>query len=70
MINMAKYDTKIDATGSNGNIFAILGTARQLLKELGEQPYVISKLMEDVFNAHSYDEACSHIEKYFRLIKE
>ena len=66
---MAIFDTKIDTRGPNGNIFAILGTAKQLMKELGQSPDKIDQLVEDVTTSSSYEEACKHIEKYFRLIK-
>lgn len=64
---MSKYKTVIDGHGPNGNIFAILGNARHLMKQLGESKEEISKLTERVTECNSYEEALSVIREYFTV---
>ena len=57
----------IDAHGRNGNIFAILDTARRLLRELDVPTDRIDVLTDNVKNAVSYDQAVAFIEAWFRV---
>ena len=59
------FSTSIPATGSNANIFAIVGTASRMLREIGVPPDRIEKLQGDVSSAVSYDQAISFVERWF-----
>lgn len=64
---MPKFTTVIPCNGPNGNIFTILGTARNLLKQLGHSKTEIEELSNKVMDAGSYTEALEHIQEYFPL---
>lgn len=67
---MPKFTTVINATGPNGNIFAVLGNATVLMKELRISPFEIQSLREKVFGSKSYEEALDHIREYFPVKTE
>lgn len=59
------FKTEIDATGSGGNIYAILGAATRLLRQIEVPADRIEKLQEDVRSAVSYDQAVAFVEYWF-----
>ena len=59
-----RYDLRIDATGPNGNIFAVLGNARTLLRAMNETED-LERLTVDVLTAKSYADAIAAIREYF-----
>lgn len=64
---MSRYETKIPATGSDGNIFAILGTAVRWMRQLGVSEEEVKALQTRVHRANNYDAACAAIEEWFPL---
>lgn len=67
---MSRFNTPIDATGCNGNIFAILGRATYALKILRVSKAERDRLAENVMSSHSYEQAIKYIEEYFPVIRE
>lgn len=59
------FTTVIRATGSDGNIFAILGAATGMLRQLAVPRDRIERLRADVTKAASYDEAVALVEAWF-----
>ena len=49
--------------GTDGNIFALLGRAREALRR-GGRPDLIEPLTKEVFASKSYEEALAHICEY------
>ena len=49
--------------GTDGNIFALVGRARQALKTGGRED-LIEPMTEEVFASKSYEEAIGHICEY------
>lgn len=62
---MAKFKTTIDATGSNGNIFAVLGAARIMMRQLDVPKEDLTALGAKVMAASSYKEAIDAIREWF-----
>lgn len=58
-----KMQPKIDLAGTDGNIFAILGKAAQLLRENGH-PDQAAEMTHRVFQSHSYESALGIISEY------
>lgn len=67
---MSKWETAISATGSDGNVFTVIGTARRLMKELGAPPAEIKSLSDRAMKAASYDEAISIVREWFPVITD
>lgn len=61
------FSTVIPATGPDTNVFAILGTASRLLRELDVPTDRIAKLREDVMSTASYGQAVAFVEYWFRV---
>ncbi len=64
---MPKFETVIPARGPSGNIFAILGCAKRMMRKLCVSPEDIEELSRRVMSSGSYEEACSHIREWFPL---
>ena len=62
---MSKYFTPIRAYGPEDNIFAVLGKARQLLRELSAPPEEITELTDRVLAAGCYTAAIGVIREWF-----
>lgn len=62
---MPKFTTVIPASGPDGNIFAVLGNACRLLRQLNIANAEITALTERVTSSSSYAEALAHIRVYF-----
>ena len=54
---------KINLAGTDGNIFAILGKAAQLLRENG-QPEQAAEMARRVFQSRSYEKALAIVSEY------
>jgi hypothetical protein len=54
---------KVKLTGQDGNIFNLVGVASKALKKAGMQDDA-KHMSDEVFKAHSYDEALAIICKY------
>lgn len=54
---------KVKLTGTDGNIFALMGLASRALKRAGQHAES-EKMCKEIFGAHSYHEALSIIMKY------
>jgi len=54
---------RVKLVGTDGNIFAILGRCKQVLKDAG-QPDQAEELAQRVFKATSYDEALAICLEY------
>jgi hypothetical protein len=61
------FTTVILATGSDGNIFAVLATARRLMGEIGVDGEMIAAMTERVMRAGSYDHALAVIREWFPI---
>lgn len=61
----SKFITTIDARGSQGSIFAVLGTACCLLKQMKVPARDIESLRKSVFESASCEEALDRIRAYF-----
>lgn len=62
----SRYSTRIDATGPNGNVFAIIGAAVQLMRQLpGMEPSEIDYFRKKVMAAKSYKEAVALVREWF-----
>ena len=63
---MPMFETPIPAYGPDGNIFAMLGRASTMLRQLGRD--IDAALLEhDVMASESYAQACALIEEWFPL---
>ncbi len=62
---MSKFETRIDATGPNGNVFAVIGTARNLMRQIGLPRSEIDAVSARATKAQNYDEALGIIREYF-----
>ena len=62
---MSRFGSRIDATGPGGNIFAILGTARRYMREIGIDQSEIEELGKAVCNADSYRDAVALVREWF-----
>ena len=62
---------KINLNGPDGNIFAVVGKAIDVMKKAYSEKE-IKDLKNRVFNSKSYDEALSVVEEYVKIkqIKE
>ena len=49
--------------GTDGNIFALLGRARQALRR-GGRPDLVEPMTKEVLGSQSYEEAIGHICEY------
>jgi len=54
---------KCKLTGTNGNIFALLGKASRALKDAGQRDKAL-EMTKKVFASGSYDEALNIIQQY------
>jgi hypothetical protein len=61
------FDTVIEGRGPGANIFAIVGKARVLLRQLDIPRDRIDRLGSDVMAAKSYDEAVAIVEHWFKV---
>lgn len=61
---MSKYETTIDATGSNGNVFAIIGTATRHLKQL-EGAEAAKAFSDKCMSSEGYAEVLELVQEYF-----
>lgn len=59
------YSTRIDATGSRGNIYAVLGTALGFLRQLGVSELERTSFAKHVRAATSYEEALDRVRELF-----
>ena len=64
------FTTVIRADGPNGNVFAILGAATSMLRQLDVPRDRIDKLVADVKAAGDYDAAVAAVERWFPVDKE
>lgn len=64
---MSKFETLIPTSGPDGNIFAILGTVRRLMRELGVPQSEIDALIKKIMSAASYEEALDAVREWFPL---
>lgn len=62
---MSKFTTRIPAYGSQGNIFAVLGHATNLMKQLEINPKEIEKLRNDVMSSENYEQALEYVREWF-----
>ena len=58
------FSTRIDARGPAGNVFAVIGTAARLLRQLGRDSDA-DALAEKAMSAQSYDEALAAVREWF-----
>jgi len=62
---MPRFTTPIPAHGSSGNIFAIVATACQFMRELDIAQPEINAFTARVMNAKSYSEAVDVVREWF-----
>ena len=62
---MPRFETTIPTHGPHGNVFAILGNATSLMRQLGIPKKDIAELRGQVTNAKTYDEACDAVREWF-----
>jgi hypothetical protein len=67
VLAVTRYVTVIPTHGPAGNVFAILGAAVSLMRQLGHSNEEIARLRTRVLNSHSYDEACAAVREWFPL---
>lgn len=67
---MSKFETKIQAYGESGNVFAVLGNATRMMKQLNVPEVEIDSLRAAVMDSDSYDQALTHIEVWFPVERE
>lgn len=67
---MSKFETKIPTHGPDANIFAVLGNAVRLMKQLNVSQVEIDSLRAAVMDSDSYDQALQHIEVWFPVERE
>lgn len=60
-----RWTSRIDATGSGGNVFAVIGTARRYMREIGLPRAEIDDMTSRAQNAGSYDEALAVVREWF-----
>lgn len=60
-----RFSTVIPASGPDGNIFAILGTATRLLRQIGRPQADIDQLRGDVLASKSYEQALGFVREWF-----
>lgn len=60
-----RFTTVIRAHGPDANIYAVLGTARNYLRQLGISQEERDALYTEVTNAGSYAEAFAAVRKWF-----
>lgn len=62
---MSKYSTVIDARGTQGNVFAIIGAAHRHLRQL-EGKEAADRLRDECFSAQGgYEEALAKVREFF-----
>lgn len=64
---MPRFETAIPTHGPHGNVFAILGNATSLMRQLDVPKEDIAALRDQVTNAKSYDDACAAVREWFPL---
>ena len=69
-IQTSKFTTTIDGTGSNGNIFFIVGTARRLMRHIGVKERDIDDMTLRVTASDSYDDALAIVREWFPVITD
>ncbi len=62
---LPRFTTVISATGPQGNIFAILGTACQFMRELDIPGEERKDFAQKVISAKSYAEAVEAVREWF-----
>jgi hypothetical protein len=62
---MPRFTTPIQAYGTSGNVFAIMGTACRLMRELGVAQPEILAFTNNVMRARSYPEAIDVVREWF-----
>lgn len=67
---MSKFTTTIPAYGEQGNIFAVLGNATRMMKQLNVPAGEIDALRSAVMDSDSYDAALECIEVWFPVERE
>lgn len=63
---MEQVRPKCKLTGTDGNVFALLGRARKTLKKAGQHDKA-KELAERLVKCHSYHEAIALIDKYVEI---
>lgn len=61
----SKYTTRIPAHGNAGNIYSIIGAARELMRQLNEPQREIEGLTFRVQHATTYAEALAAVREWF-----
>lgn len=61
----SRWTSRIDATGSGGNIFAVIGTARRFMREIRLPQGEIDDMTARAQGAGSYDEALAVVREWF-----
>jgi hypothetical protein len=61
----SRFSTRIEASGPNGNILVVLGTATRMMRELKCGRDEIDGLRSKVMASHSYAAAIEEIRKWF-----
>lgn len=67
---MSKFETTIPTHGPDGNIFAVLGNATRMMKQLNVSQIEIDSLRAAVMDSDSYEQALNHIEIWFPIERE
>ena len=62
---MSRFETAINATGPDGNIYAVLGNATRFMRQLGIDPNEMLGLRAKVLAAPSYATAIDYIREWF-----
>lgn len=64
------FSSRIDARGSRGNVYEIIGAACCLLREIEMPEDRIEKLKVDTMAAKSYDEVIGLVERWFYVDRD
>lgn len=67
---MSKFETVIPAHGEQGNVFAVLGNATRMMKQLNVPQVEIDGLRTAVMASDSYEQALTQIEVWFPVERE
>jgi hypothetical protein len=59
---------ELQIEGQDGNIFAVLGAASNVLRKAGVKKEKIEDMRERVFNSESYNEALAIIGEYVEYV--
>jgi len=66
----ARFTTPIDARGSRGNIFEVIGTASALMQKLGIPRDEISTMQKRVMETQDYQAALDVVREWFPVVTE